>query len=284
MNDERHREGAKGTRPFFIVSSGRSGTAMLHKALSAVPGVEMHHEYAVQITQPLAVKRYLGAADDGETRKVLAQTFGAAIAHAQGTHWGDSSNKLSWLVPDLAALFPQARFVHLVRDGRKVASSYFHKLAAETYDDRSNSVLQDWYDGKTSLPPPEKPYWWPVPRRGDAMAGAFRRFDQFQRICWHWAEVNRVALGALAALPHERTLFVKLEDLTGSPALLRQMYDFLGLPFRDADFAAFARPHNVNKPEDRLLDAAQTAQFEAIAGPMMETLGYAGTPEYAVNY
>ena len=47
-------------RPFFIVSSGRSGTAMLHKALSAVPGVEMHHEYMVQITQPLAVRRYLG--------------------------------------------------------------------------------------------------------------------------------------------------------------------------------------------------------------------------------
>ena len=52
-------------RPFFIVSSGRSGTAMLHKALSAVPGVEMHHEYMVQITQPLAVRRYLGLVEAG---------------------------------------------------------------------------------------------------------------------------------------------------------------------------------------------------------------------------
>jgi hypothetical protein len=257
---------------------------MLHKALGAVPGVTMHHEYAVQITQPLGVKRYLGAVEAGETRKLLEESFGAAIAHAPGSHWGDSSNKLSWLVPDLAALFPHARFVHLVRDGRKVASSYFHKLGAETYDDRSNAVLQAWYDGKTSLPPPEKPYWWPVPRRGDPMADAFRRFDQFQRICWHWAEVNRVALEALAALPRERTLFVKLEALTQSPALLRRMYDFLDLPFREADFAVFARPHNVNTPQDRLLDARQAAQFEAIAGAMMQTLGYAGTPEYAVNY
>ena len=272
------------TQPFFIVSSGRSGTAMLHKALSAVPGVEMHHEYAVQITQPLAVKRYLGAMDTNETRKVLEETFGAAVAHTRGTHWGDSSNKLSWLIPDLAALFPDARFVHLVRDGRKVASSYFHKLGDENYDDRSNVALQDWYDGADSLPPPEKPYWWPVPRRGDAMAGVFRRFDQFQRICWHWAEINRVALQALAALPPDRTLFARLEDLAGSPALVRQLYEFLGLPFRDSDFAVFARPHNVNKPEDRLLDASQTAQFEAIAGAMMAQLGYAGTAEYAVNY
>src|SRR5471032_2186690 len=115
MNDERRCEGAKGPRPFFIVSSGRSGTAMLHKALSPKPDVEMHHEYAVQITQPLAVKRYLGAVDADETRKVLEETFGAAIAHTRGAHWGDSSNKLSWLIPDLAALFPDARFVHLVR-------------------------------------------------------------------------------------------------------------------------------------------------------------------------
>ena len=270
--------------PFFIVSSGRSGTAMLHKALSAVPGVEMHHEYAVQIAQPLAVKRYLGAVDERETRKLLDESFGAAIAHARGTHWGDSSNKLSWLVPDLAALFPQARFVHLVRDGRKVASSYFHKLGLENYDDRSNAILQAWYDGKGSLPPPEKPYWWPVPRRGDPIADAFRRFDQFQRICWHWAEINRVALDALAALPRHRTLFVRLEDLTGSPAVLKELIGFLGLPSAAADHAAFARPHNVNRPEDRLLDAGQTARFEAIAGAMMARLGYAGTPEYAVSY
>ena len=271
-------------KPFFIVSSGRSGTAMLHKALSAAPGVEMHHEYAVQITQPLAVKRYLGRIDAAQTRNALAESFGAAVAHAQGTHWGDSSNKLSWLVPDLAALFPEARFVHLVRDGRKVASSYFHKLGAENYDDRSNTVLQDWYDGKTSLPPPEKPYWWPVPRRDEAMAETFRGFDQFQRICWHWVEINRVALAAMAALPRQRTLFVKLEDLTQSPAQVRELFAFLDIPYDDSRFAVFARPHNVNKPEDRLLDAAQVAQFQAIAGPMMESLGYAGTPEYAVNY
>jgi hypothetical protein len=40
----------------------------------------------------------------------------------------------------------------------------------------------------------------------------------------------------------------------------------------------------VNRPEDRLLEAEQRAQFEAIAGEMLERLGYAGRPEYRVNY
>ncbi len=69
-----------------------------------------------------------------------------------------------------------------------------------------------------------------------------------------------------------------------SPDALRALYDFLNLPYRDENFAMFAKPHNVNRPEDKLLDATQRAQFELIAGAMMERLGYAAHEEYVVNY
>ena len=273
------------TEPFFIVSSGRSGTAMLHKALSAVPGVEMHHEYMVQITQPLAVKRYLGLVGEEECRRVIAETHGAAIRYCEADHWGDSSNKLSWLIPDLAALFPEARFVHLVRDGRKVCSSYFHKLGAECYDDRSTANFQAHYDDfRLPPPPPEKKYWWPTPRKGSSDAARFRSFSQFERICWHWAELNRVVLKELEGLAPDRSLFLRLEDLRESPSAVSGLYHFLNLPYRDDDFTVFAKPHNVNRPEDKLLSDEQRDSFEAIAGTMQARLGYAGQPEYVVNY
>ena len=273
-------------RPFFIVSSGRSGTAMLHKALSAVAGVEMHHEYMVQITQPLAVRRYLGLIEESETARIIAETYAGAIRYSEARHWGDSSNKLSWLIPDLASAFPKARFVHLVRDGRKVASSYFHKLGGECYDDRSTAILQAHYDDPAAhpAPPPEKKYWWPLPRHGSADASAFRGFCQFERICWHWAELNRLVLKELSQLPAERTLFVRLEELRASPSEVRSLYQFLELPYSSETYGVFARPHNVNRPEDRLLDARHRGQFEAIAGDMLARLGYADRPEYVVNY
>jgi hypothetical protein len=271
-------------RPFFIVSSGRSGTAMLHKALSAVAGVEMHLEYMVQITQPLAVRRYLGLADAQDAARVIGETYGGAMRYSEAAHWGDSSNKLSWLIPDLGAAFPKARFIHLVRDGRKVASSYFHKLGAECYDDRSTQILQAHYDQTAPAPPPEKKYWWPLPRQGSADAAPFRSFSQFERICWHWAEINREILKELSQLPAERTLFVRLEELRASPSEVRSLYGFLDLPYRNEAYGVFARPHNVNRPEDRLLDASQRAQFDAIAGDMQARLGYADKPEYLVNY
>ncbi len=274
------------TQAFFIVSSGRSGTAMLHKALSAAGDTEMHHEYMVHIVQPLAVRRYMGWASREEALAQLRATYGAAVHYSGARHWGDSSNKASWLIPELAELLPEAKFIHLARDGRKVASSYFHKLGGECYDAHSTAVLQAFADdpAKRPAPPPEKKYWWPLARQGDPLTQAFRQFDQFERIAWHWAEINRVIRDSLSALPAHCHSFVRLEDLQESPGAVRALFEFLELPCTAEISALFARPHNVNRPEDRLLDARQRTQFEAIAAPMMACLGYAGRPEYVVNY
>jgi hypothetical protein len=274
------------TTPFFVVSSGRSGTAMLHKVLSACGDIEMHHEYVVDIVQPLGVRRYLDLADADEARRVLTATYVAAVHYSEAAHWGDSSNKLSWLIPELADQLPHARFVHLVRDGRKVAGSYFRKLTDECYDDRSTGILQAYYDDPARLPapPPEKKYWWPVPRKDDLLAGAFRGFGQFERIAWHWAEINRVILDSLAALDPARTLFVRLEELCASPQSVEGLLRFLNLPYREGLSAMFERPHNVNRPEDELLSEAQRARFDALAGQMMARLGYGDSAEYVVNY
>lgn len=274
------------TQAFFIVSSGRSGTAMLQKVLSAAGDIEMHHEYMVHLVQPLAVRRYMGWADAADVTAILQSTHAAALHYSEKARWGDSSNKLSWLIPELAALFPDAKFVHLVRDGRKVASSYFHKLADECYDDRSTAVLAAHAcdRGRVPAPPPEKKYWWPLARPGDPFANDFPAFNQFERICWHWAQINRVILEALAALPGGRQLFARLEDLETSLTDVKALFEFLELPFLDEHFAMFARPHNVNRPEDRLLDTDQTSQFSRIAAPMMDRLGYAGAPEYEMRY
>jgi hypothetical protein len=273
-------------KPFFIVSSGRSGTAMMVKALATANDVTIEHEYLVNLVQPLAVKRYQGLVSECGARAVLESTHGAALRYSATPVWGDSSNKLSWLIPDLAALFPEARFVHLVRDGRKVASSYFHKLFAECYDDRSSAILSAYLAAPNSIaaPPSEKKYWWPQAKPGDIFAAEFPRFDQFQRICWHWSEINRVILKGLEQVPESQKLFLRLEDLRAQPSLVAQLFPFLGLKFRDEHFAVFARPHNVNRPVDKMLTAEQSAQFTRLCQPMMERLGYAERTEYAVNY
>jgi hypothetical protein len=259
---------------------------MLTKALSQSPEITIEHEYMVHMVQPLGVRRYQGLASAQEAAATLTATHGAAIHHCQTALWGDSSNKLSWLITDLIALFPQARFIHLVRDGRKVAGSFFHKLGGENYDDRSTAILADYLrtPDKKVMPPPEKKYWWPQPLPGTPWADAFAAFDQFERIAWHWAEINAVILRDMEKVPAAQRLFVRLEDLRASPSTVQALYAFLGLPWQSSIFSIFQRPHNVNRPVDTPLTRDQAARFSHIAGAMMERLDYAGQEEYAVNY
>jgi hypothetical protein len=208
------------------------------------------------------------------------------VRHAISPLWGDSSNKLSWLIEPLDRLFPDARFIHLVRDGRKVASSFFHKLAAECYDDRSLGILRGHLDDPARVPPPppEKKYWWTPPRPGSPWAAEFPEFDQFQRICFHWAEVNRVILSAFASIDSARTRTYKIEELAGRRDLLADLLDFLGLDYSEQLFTALQRPHNVGVPEDRMLEPRQRRDLMRIAGDMMEHFGYDKTEEYRMFY
>lgn len=271
--------------PVFIVSSGRSGTAMMERLLAAHDSVDMHHEYMVHITQPLACKHAMGLINRQEVLDSLYQTIGSAIHYSEKPIWCDSSNKLSWVIEPLYSLFPDARFIHLARDGRKVASSYFNKLADECYDDKSVETLSAYLQGNSAVPPPpEKKYWWFVPPVDHPAHQAFKSYDQFERIAFHWSEINRQILDGLTHVPWNQQLFVRLEDLTTQYSAYEEFANFLDLKASEDDFNRLKRPHNVNKPVDTKLTSKQTQQFEQLADQMMGDLGYRDRPEYAVSY
>jgi hypothetical protein len=123
-----------------------------------------------------------------------------------------------------------------------------------------------------------------LPRRDDPMAAAFRGLDQFDRIAYHWTDINRVILRDLTVIPEERKLFVRLEDLLTRSQSRQHLLNFLRLPWDDRIAALLARPHNVNRPEDYLLTQKQSDRFWSIAGDMMREFGYDARPEYRVAY
>ena len=260
--------------PFFIVSAGHSGAARMAKALATAEGVTIEHDYMAEHIRPLAVRRYQGLADERAAKATLAAAHGAALRSARTRLWGDSSNTLSWLIPELAELFPDARFIHVVRDGRKVARAYFHEPGEECYGDLSTGILADYLLGRTAdPPPPERKYWWQQPKSGEPWAKEFARFNRFQRIVWHWSELNRVILRDLKDVPEHRRLFVRFEDLRAQPSTVTSLLGFLGIPYRDALCSAFARPHNSSHPDIKPAPE-QAAQFALLATPMMKRLGY----------
>lgn len=262
------------TQPVFVIGTGRCGTRMIYKMLDGTPGVEVYHEYQIYHVQPFACRLEMDTYASGDEH-VLRRTHGAALHYSRAHTWVDCSNKLSWLIPSLLHLFPDARFLHLVRDGRRVALSYYHKLSDEIYDDRSTAILRDWVDGRSMvMPPPDKKYWWKLPPDG---------YNQWQRICWHWRECNRVILRDAPQIPVGHYMNVKLEYLTKDDNLLREVLDFMGITYQPRYFDALQTPRGVIEPVNYAMTETQERQFWKICADMMEHFSYNG-PLYEVDY
>lgn len=155
-----HTEAAEAatTAPFFIVCSGRSGSTMLRLMLASHSRLCIPPEtgFLIPLVKRFSIDRLLSAEqvesaisimtshhrwpdmklDEREFRSRVSQLSAPYLrdlaevvyrwhGEAEGkTRWGDKTPPYIEIVPQLARIYPQARFIHLVRDGRDVARSF----------------------------------------------------------------------------------------------------------------------------------------------------------------
>lgn len=286
---DRHRPS-----PFFLVGVDRSGTTLLRTMLNrhrnlAIPP-ESHfiprlwrrrrrygHEGRIERTERFladlaAETRYRSwelPLDDvrRELVRMAAPTFSEAIAAiyrvytaGQGkTRWGDKTPGYAECIPLLGRLFPQARFVHLIRDGRDVALSMLDREQVSKYR-----------TGKEPL------------HRHAATPAFF------------WSRRIRIAHRAAKDLGVTRYLEIRYEDLLEDPeGQLRRLCLFLGEEFDPAVLthhptALEGVPSSQRWLHTRLslpptkglrdwrrqMPAREVAEFEAIAGRQLSALDY----------
>lgn len=276
----------KDTTPIFILGSGRCGTFQMMKLLETAPDIEAHHEYLFENILKTAVLYRMGVVDKPEVKALLSKTHIPAVYYSKSNFWVDSSNALPWIVNPLYELFPNARFVHLVRDGRKVVSSFYNKFNEVMYDDRNVEIVQDWLINRVNKmePSPEKKYWRPFPVKGESYSEEFIGYDRFQRLCYYWQDCNLTIKSALEALPVKQTCTFRLEDIISQPEELKRFLSLFGIPYDEKYMMLLKRPVNVHVPKNFELTDVQRRQFQDIAESAMKVFGYDGREEYSVEY
>jgi hypothetical protein len=279
----------------FIVGAPRSGTTLLRRIVDAHPEIAITREthWITQLLEgddPVAPERPVGpeflarlstyerftrmGADRAELERLLsgdapvsyAQLVSAifdAYGKAQGkAHVGDKVPGYVARIPTLSGLFPHARFVHLIRDGRDVC------LSVMSWQRRKAVTrFSTWEDDPVST----TALWWErLVRRGREDGGT---------------------------LGPERYHEVAYEALVGAPAeTCAALCEFLGLAY-DARMVRF---HEGRTRPDPGLDAKKAwrpitpglrswrtemaadslERFEAAVGELLDELGYPrGAPD-----
>lgn len=146
--------------------------------------------------------------------------------------WVERTGGSLRLVRRLAATFPGARFVHLVRDGRDCAISmsrhYGFRMALVAMQlteilgvDPYESPDRTW---ENDIPDELVPF---LPERFDA--DAFRDYETPLPLCGHyWSGEIMAGLAELAELPAERVLTLRYEDFLAHPRdALARLVEFL---------------------------------------------------------
>ncbi len=193
---------------FFVLSSGRSGSRTASEVFSQYENcLCLHHprpELVVEATQ-----YYYGNDDGREIARILRETRQPVV---DGKIYGEVNLQLTLLVPILREVFPHAKYIWLMRDGREVVASMYYR---GWYDRSQTRVPEYWHDARLQ-----------ADQTGDISSDEWNRHTRFEKCCWLWTKYNLIIEGELAATDPGPWRQVKLEEMK---VQLPAIESFLGL-------------------------------------------------------
>jgi len=210
----------------FVVGCARSGTSILGELIGS-------HSDVAYVFEPHELWESVGTGPEGSHRLTaghatadVRRRIGAWFDERRGTKRivVEKTPRNVLRVPFLRAVFPEAKFVHIVRDGRDVACSLFPGIGGK-----------EW----SHLKPPS---W----RRLQA------EHSGITRCALEWRDIMEIALADLEDAPH---LQIRYESLVSDPlATARAVLAYLDLD-ESRDTIAFSE-----KIQDRTADSYHAAE------------------------
>lgn len=272
--------GGKLDRPVFVLGAPRSGTTLLYRILRRSPHLahwqpsEAHEVWELDHHPALRGwdSNVLTASDaDGSTAKRIHRSFYTVAGPRK--RFIDKTPRNTLRIPFVDAIFPDAIYVFLQRDGRE----------------NVNSLINAWRSPRYrvyELPEPHRipgadPKWWKFvlyPGWQEDSGGPLEVVCAKQ-----WKIANDYSLDGGARIDPERWVTVKYEDLIDDPAAeVARIMDRIGVAMddsvRSAAAAVSSTPVNVVTPPEKgkwkRENPAEIERIIPLIAPTMKRLGY----------
>lgn len=280
-------------RPIIILGAARSGTKFLRDTLAASNAVACTPydlNYVWRYGNEAFPNDELPAATctpDVRARIVKDLYRAAGIEHDDKSRLLEKTVSNTLRLPFVYEVFPDADFVHILRDGRDVVASSYAQWNAGS----------DWrYLLRKARSFPWRHYRYALWYLGRRLAAGSRGSGQAlwgvryagieQDLAKHsvavvcarqWVASVTAVRAASSRLSSLRYREIRYEDLVASEEALSTLVDWLGLKQRDAVLARYRhtlRADNPGRPWSESVPAEDFEQVSRILGPVLRTLEY----------
>ena len=250
------RLGRLDDRLVFVLGSPRSGTTFLAKAIGSLPGfVDLGEVAPVKAAVP-----ELATLDPSEAARRLRRILAVArrVGLVGAVRAVEQTPELAHVIRVLPLAFPEARIVHIVRDGRDVTCSLLEKPWLRPLQSRADDA---------GIAYGSYARFWVEPSRRQE----FEEAGDARRAAWAWRSYVTAA-----RTQDVLSLELRYEELAADPAgAARKLAEHMGAPEEELA-ARLARAHrtSVGRYRDDL-SAKQLEDVMAEAGDLLRELGYA---------
>jgi len=257
-------------RPVFIIGAARSGTTFLGDCMGRLPELSYHHEPPASKAAGRHV--YEGLWSYQKARFFFRSVYAWLLrVELDGDlRFCEKTPTNALLVPFLARAFPDAQFVHIIRDGRDASASLYRQPWLRLDAASSGKREPGGY-----LHGPWAPWWVEKDRVRE-----FETTSDAHRVIWAWRRYTEAALRDGRPLGPARYHELRYESFVTDPrGEATRILDFLGISrptSRTAFLEAADRASEGSMGSwKRTFSAAEQAQIDVDSGDLLRSLGYA---------
>ena len=208
----------------FILSTGRSGSKAIAQLINSHPDGECLHDAFSHLNIWSCDLLYNNKSSD-EVKQLLMELYCAAD-FAHGKVHGQSDQKLSVFVPLLHELFPNAKFIWLIRKADSFINSSYPRGWFRNVEFGYEPHAEEFLPAKSKpslLHATHRPNGY---KMGIFMEQDWKGMTAFERNCWYWTWWNQKIENDLNNIPKELWMRLNLSDLKNKTFEIQK---FLGL-------------------------------------------------------
>lgn len=257
------------SRPVFLIGAARSGTTFLGDCLAEVPELSYHFE-------PVATKAAARCVYEGLWNHAKAKRFYQMVyawlmrIHGDGDlRFVEKTPRNCCIIPFLSEAFPDAQFIHIVRDGRDSALSLSKKPWLAQRAANSGKYEPGGYPFG-----PYAQFWVELDRRDE-----FEATSDIHRCIWAWRRFTEDAIAATRNFSSDKLLEIRYESFGVDPVgKANQILDFIGITNLESrqmfETAVSAFKPSLIEQWKQQLSESQLAEIYAESGDLLRQLHY----------